>query len=96
MSAIQRQRQAGEIESQEDEEIVEEDLEALESEDCIQAIRQKVYRDIEAPNHPIQVKEVNVCELARAGKLDTLKLAQLRDVCTALQLQSNGSYSCQK
>ena len=93
MSAIQRQRQAGEIESQEDEEIAEEDLEALESEDCIQAIRQKVYRDIEAPNHPIQVKEVNVCELARAGKLDTLKLAQLRDVCTALQLQSNGSYS---
>ncbi|XP_078348424.1 uncharacterized protein LOC144633421 [Oculina patagonica] len=93
MSAIQRQRQTGEIESQEDEEIAEEDLEALESEDCIQAIRQEVYRDIEAPNHPIQVEEVNVCELASAGKLNTLKLAQLRDVCTALQLQTNGSYS---
>lgn len=93
MSALQRQRQTGEIESQEDEEIAEEDLEALESEDCIQAIRQEVYRDIEAPNHPIQVKGVNVCELALAGKLNTLKLAQLRDVCTALQLQTNGSYS---
>ncbi|KAL9982090.1 hypothetical protein ACROYT_G010884 [Oculina patagonica] len=81
------------FESQEDEEIAEEDLKALESEDCIQAIRQDVYRDIEAPNHPIQVEEVNVCELANAGKLNTLKLAQLRDVCTALQLQTNGSYS---
>ena len=93
MSAIQRQRQTGEIESQEDEEIAEEDLEALESEDYIQAIRQEVYREIEAPNHPIQVEEVNVCELALAGKFNTLQLAQLRDVCTALQLQTDGSHS---
>ena len=93
MSALQRQRQPDEIESQEDEVTDEEDLEALESENCIQAIRQEVYRDIETPNHPIQVAAVNVCELSHAGKLSSLKLAQLREVCTALQLQTDGSHS---
>ena len=45
MSALQRQRQADEIESQEEEqEVTDEDLTALESEDHIPAIRQEVYR----------------------------------------------------
>ena len=95
MSALQRQRQADEIESQEEEqEITDEDLTALESEDHIQAIRQEVYRDIEQTiSHPIKIEAVNVCELSRAGKLSSLKLAQLREVCRALSLQTNGSNS---
>ena len=48
MSALQRHRQADEIERQEEEQrVTDEDLTALESEDHIQAIRQEVYRDIE-------------------------------------------------
>lgn len=95
MSALQRQRQADEIESQEEEqEVTDEDLIALESEDYIQAIRQEVYRDIEQNiSHPIKVEAVNVCELSRAGKLSSLKLAQLREVCRALSLRTNGSNS---
>ena len=95
MSALQRQRQADEIESQEEEqEVTDEDLTALESEDHIQAIRHEVYRDIEQTiSHPIKIKAVNVCELSRAGKLSLLKLAQLREVCRALSLQTNGSNS---
>ena len=74
MSALQRQRQAEEIESQEEEqEVTDEDLIALESEDYIQAIRQEVYRDIEQNiSHPIKVEAVNVCELSRAGRLSSL------------------------
>ena len=88
-----RQRQADDIESQEEEEVPEEDLEVLESEDCIQAIHQEVYRDTETPNHPIQVGTVKVCELSRAGNLSSLELAQLREVCTVLQLQTDGNHS---
>ena len=48
MSALQCQRLADEIESQEEElEVTDEDLTALESEDHIQSIRQEVYRDME-------------------------------------------------
>ena len=95
MSALQRQRQADEIESQEEEqEVTDEDLIALESEDYIQAIRQEVYRDIEQNiSHPIKVEAVNVCELSRAGKLSSLKFTQLREVCRALSLRTNGSNS---
>ena len=95
LSALQRQRQADEIESQEEEqEVTDEDLIALESEDYIQAIRQEVYRDIEQNiSHPIKVEAVNVCELSRAGKLSSLKLAQLREACRALSLRTNGSNS---
>ena len=92
MSALQRQRQADETESEEEEqEVTDEDLTTL---DHIQAIRQQVYRDIEKTiSHPIQTEAVNVCELSLAGKLSSLKLAQLREVCRALSLQANGSNS---
>ena len=96
MSALQRQRRADEIESQEEEEqeVTDEDLTVLESEDHIQAIHQEVYRDIEQTiSHPIKIEAVNVCELTCAGKLSSLKLAQLREVCRALSLRTNGSNS---
>ena len=67
MSALQRQRQTDETESEEEQEVTDEDLTALESEDHIQAICQEVYRDIEQTiSHPIQIEAVNVCELSRA------------------------------
>ena len=94
MSALQCQRQADETESEEEQEVIDEDLTALESEDHIRAIRQEVYRDIEQTiSQPIQIEAVNVCELLRAGKLSSRKLAQLREVCRALSLQTNDSNS---
>lgn len=90
MSTLQCQRQP--YENQE-EEFAEEDLKALQSEDSFQAIRREVFKDIESPEHPIQVGAVKVCALLHAGKLSLLKLAQLREMCTAFQLQTVGSYS---
>ena len=89
-SAIQRERLPDE---NQEEEFADEDLEALQSEDSIQAIRQEVHKDMESSEHPIQVGAVNVCALLHAGKLSSLKVAQLRETCTALELQTAGSYS---
>ena len=68
MSALQRQRQADEIESQEEvQEVTDKDLTAFESEDHIQAMRQEVHKDIkQAISYPIRIEAVNVCELSRA------------------------------
>ena len=94
MSGLQRQIEADEMESQEEKQVTDEDLTAIESEDHIQAIHQEVFRDFEQTiSHPIEIKAVNVCKLLRAGKLSSLKLVQLREVCRALTLQTNGSNS---
>ena len=54
------------------EEIAEEDLEALESE-----IALAVLLDTNVPRHPVQVGSKNICELSRANKFNTLKIAEL-------------------
>ena len=54
MAVLQCQRLPDE--SQE-EEFADEDLEALQSQDSIQAIRQEVHEDIESPKHLIEVGE---------------------------------------
>ena len=90
MSTLQRQRLPDE--SQE-EDFADEDLEALQSEDSIQAIRQEVHKDIESPKHPIEVGAVNVCVLSHARKLSSLKLAQLREGMHGITAQTDGSYS---
>ena len=55
---------------------------------------EELYRDIEQTiSHLIQIETVTVCELPCAEKLSLLKLAQLREVCRALRLQTNGSNS---
>ena len=92
-SALQRQRLPDE---NQEEEFADEDLEALQSEDSTQAIRQEEHKDMESPEHPIQVGAENLCELLRAVKLSSLRLAQLRETCTALQLQTAGSCSTKR
>ena len=68
MSVLQRQREADEMESQEEEQVMDKDH--------IQAIRQEVWRDFEQTiSHPIQIEGVNVCELWRAGKHSWMKYA---------------------
>lgn len=80
---LQRQREADEMESQEEEHVTDQDLTALQSEDHIQ----------QTISHPIQIEGVNVCELWCAGRLSSLKLAQLNEVCRALSVQKNCSNS---
>ena len=84
LSAMQRQRQK-EVEDH-DEEVQEEDLEALESEIFLESLRNTVLHDISTPYHPIKVGSRNVCELSRTKKLNTLKVAELREICEILQL----------
>lgn len=93
MSALQRQRLPDE---NQEEEFADEYLEDLQSEDSTQAIRQEEHKDMESPEHPIQVGAENLCALLHAGKLSSLRLAQLRETCTALKLQKAGSYSTKR
>ena len=51
---MQRQRQTKEVEDH-DEEVQEEDLEALESESFLESLRNIVLHDISTPYHPIKV-----------------------------------------
>ncbi|KAL9985193.1 hypothetical protein ACROYT_G007563 [Oculina patagonica] len=92
LSALQRQSQTGKSGLEDtNEEIPEEDLEALESEIALEDLRQAVLHDMDVPNHPIQLGERNICELTRAKKLNTLKVAELREICQSLQVAVDGS-----
>ena len=91
---MQRQRQK-EVEDH-DEEVQEEDLEALESEIFLESLRNTVLHDISTPYHPIKVGSRNVCELSRTKKLNTLKVAELREICEILQLAVDGPLSRKK
>ncbi|KAL9966972.1 hypothetical protein ACROYT_G025123 [Oculina patagonica] len=97
LSALQRQSQTGKSGLEDtNEEIPEEDLEALESEIVLEDLRQAVLHDMDVPNHPIQVGERNICELTRAKKLNTLKVAELREICQSLQVAVDGSLARKK
>ncbi|KAL9969601.1 hypothetical protein ACROYT_G021834 [Oculina patagonica] len=97
LSALQRQSQTGKSGLEDtNEEIPEEDLEALESEIALEDLRQAVLHDMDVPNHPIQVGERNICELTRAKKLNTLKVAELREICQSLQVAVDGSLARKK
>ena len=75
---MQQQRQTEEVEDH-NEEIQEEDLETLESEIFLESLRKTVLHDMSAPDHLIKVGRRNVCELSRTKKLNTLKVAELRE-----------------
>ena len=85
-----RQTEQGQLEEPRDE-IPEEDLEALESEIVFNDLHQAVIRDMTMPHHPIEVGTRNVCELSKAKKLQTLKLAELKELCESLQIAVVGS-----
>lgn len=73
------------------EEIAEEDLEALESEIALDTLRIAVLLDTNVPRYPVQVGSKNICELSRANKVNTLKIAELREICRSLQQTVAGS-----
>ena len=69
LSALQRHQQA---ESDYDK-TSEEDLQALESEHCLETLHETVLKE----QHPIIIKNRNICELSKAKKLNILKVADL-------------------
>ena len=67
------------------------DMEALEFETAMQNLRQAVYDDLKIPEHPIEVNQFNICKLMQEGKLKTLKLLDLKAICTTTGLTTEGS-----
>ena len=49
-----------------------------------------------AHQHPIDVRNKNLCELSKAKKLDILKVAELREMCESLELEISGSLARKK
>lgn len=86
MSALHKQQGA----QMDVEELDEGDLIALETEEGLKTLNEAVLNDMEHSLHPVTVNELNICELTGSGKLQTLKIAQLSDICIALQLQTSG------
>ena len=93
---MQRQSEQTEEVEHHNEEIQEEDLEALESEIFLESLRKTVLHDMSAPDHPIKVGSRNVCELSRTKEFNTLKVAELREICEILQLAVDGPPSRKK
>jgi len=88
LSAAQRQRQ---IEEYADEnEIQEEDIRAWEAAAAFKELQSGVVNDFNQPDHPIMVAQKNICQLVHSKKLSLLKIAELMDICTNLQIQVDG------
>ena len=78
------------------EEEMADDMEALEYETAMQNLRQAVYNDLKIPEHPIEVNQFNICKLMQEGKLKTLKLQDLKAICTTIGLPTEGSQARKK
>ena len=74
----------------------EEDIEAAESEIAFDTLRSLVMDDMGKPSHPIIVGISNICELVKNKKLDSLKLAALKEICNQLHLTTSGPLSRKK
>ena len=72
------------------------DMEALEFETAIQNLRQAVYNDLKIPEHPSEVNQLNICKLMQEGKPKTLKLQDLKAICTTIGLTTEGSQARKK
>ncbi|CAH3046708.1 unnamed protein product, partial [Porites lobata] len=78
------------------EEISDEDIEAAVSEIAFDTLRSLVMDDMGKPSHPIIVGISNICELVKNKKLDSLKLAALKEICNKLHLTTSGPLSRKK
>ena len=78
------------------EEEMADDMEALEFETAMQNLRQAVYNDLKIPENPIEANQFNICKLMQEGKLKTLKLQDLKAICTTIGLTTEGSQARKK
>ncbi|CAH3142541.1 unnamed protein product [Porites lobata] len=74
----------------------EEGIEAAESEIAFDTLRSLVMDDMGKSSHPIIVGISNICELVKNKKLDSLKLAALKEICNQLHLTTSGPLSRKK
>ena len=72
------------------------DLEALENEIALENLRIAVDFQVTAPQHPIVVRNRNLCELSKARKPNKWKVAEVREICESLQLEVSGSLARKK
>ena len=79
-----------------EEEIAEEDMEALEAETNLQDLRLEVYNDLRKPEHPIEVEGYNVCQLTQKNKLMSLKVNYLKTICDTIVLTIEGPQTRKK
>lgn len=89
-----RQIKAGALRSEvqvDDRDLDEDDLEVLEAEVTRLDLRNAVTDEIEKPEHPIIVDEINICQLVEDNQMASLKLIQLKSLCDFLQLKITGS-----
>ena len=66
-------------------------MEAWVSETAFQDLCHTVYKQVNTPEHPIVVDQINICELVQNIKIKSLKLNKLRDICNASGLKIKGS-----
>ena len=69
---------------------------SLENEIALENLRIAVNLQVSAHQHPIDVRNKNLCELSKAKKLDILKVAELREMCESLELEVSGSLARKK
>ena len=96
-SATLRQQQIGVVgvENDTEQELMEEDMEAWETEATRQDLREAISSQMRQ-EHPIQVGEINICDLSLAGKLQNLKITQPKAVSGELGLDIQGSQARKK
>ena len=56
---------------------------SLENQIALENLRIAVNLQVSAHQHPIDVRNKNLCELSKAKKLDILKVAELREMCVS-------------
>ena len=91
---VSKQKDMGGSQPEVEEEMADE-MEALEVETAMQNLHQAVYNDLKIPEHPIEVNQFNICKLMQEGKLKTLNLQDLKDICTTIGL-TEGSQARKK
>ena len=91
-----RQQQIGDSQSDAEEEIAEEDMEALEAETNLQDLPLEVYNDLRKPEHPIKVEGYNACQLTQKNKLMSLKVNYLKTICDTIGLTIEGPQTRKK
>ena len=87
LSAKQRKQQVESDECAIEEELTEEDIEAIQAEESFYALRDVVVQDMEGPDHPVLVGERNICQLLKNGKLNSLRITDLRSICESLSIE---------
>jgi hypothetical protein len=96
LSAKRKIEQARKRMTDKEEEISDDDIEGIEDQESFEALRKAVEDDINVPDHPVLLDNLNICELTSNEKLPTLKLAELKQICERLEIAVDGPLTRKK